>query len=71
MTARRPEKPDRPVQDRTPKNILERPLRLSPMRNIKDEVGDDCTCREPVSFHHSDGTVICVRCGGRVEEGEE
>lgn len=63
-------KVDRPVKDRTPRNIIQRPLRLSPMRNIKDgsEEGKDCTCRKPISWHHAGGRVTCIRCRGVVEE---
>lgn len=67
MIARRPGQPDREVDDLTPANILKRPIRLSPMRNIKDG-GDECSCKAPVSFHHTDGRVTCVRCCGLVEE---
>ena len=40
------------------------------MKRIKEE-GKDCTCRKPISFHHADGRVTCVRCRGRAEEVEE
>jgi hypothetical protein len=69
MTERGGKQPDRPVQDRTPRNILQRPVKFS-MRQIKDaEKG--CRCRRPILFHHPDGRVTCVRCRGLVEEGEE
>ena len=77
MIARRPEKPVRPVQDRTPSNILRRPLRLEPMRNIKNQAGEEetdrpeCSCRRPITFLHTDGAVTCVRCRGRIEVVEE
>lgn len=71
MIVRRPEQPDRPVQDLTPANILKRPLKLERMRPIKDAAEHACTCRTPVGFYHADGRVSCVRCRGRVEEAEE
>ena len=68
MIARRPEKPDRSKsEDRTPTNILKRPLRLPPMKRIQEEA-DGCTCNKPISFHHVDGMISCVRCRRRVEE---
>jgi hypothetical protein len=66
VIARGSEQPDRPVQDRTPANIVKRPLRLSPMHQIKNV----CSCKAPISFHHADGRVTCVRCRGRLEEVE-
>lgn len=77
VIARRPEKPVRPVQDRTPSNILRRPLRLEPMRQIKNQAGEEgmdragCSCRRPLTFLHTDGRVTCVRCSGLVEEAGE
>ena len=56
MIARRPEKPDRPVQDRVPANILKRPLRLTPMRKIKNQAGEEgmdrlaCSCKRPNDY---------------------
>jgi hypothetical protein len=47
------------------------------MRNIKDEGTEEgqrrpeCSCRKPISLHHRDGRVTCVRCRGLVEEVEE
>lgn len=77
MIARRPEKPDRPVQDRVPANILKRPLRLTPMRKIKNQAGEEgmdrpaCSCRRPIIYQHVDGQISCVRCRGWVEEAEK
>jgi hypothetical protein len=73
VIARDSEQRDRPVQDRTPFNVLRRPIRLPPMRKIKDvETEDVCACTKPIRFHHRDGSVSCVRCRCEVlEEVEE
>jgi hypothetical protein len=38
------------------------------MRNIKSET--DCSYGKPISLHHADAHVSCVRCGD-VEEARE
>ena len=58
--------PERP--DRTPENIVRRPIRLSRMRKVKI---DRCTCRKPVAYHRADGRVTCSRCKGEIEEAEK
>ena len=64
-----PKKPSSSQPDAVPENIQRRPLRLSPMRKVKQD--GPCHCRKPIFFEHPGGHVTCIRCRRDVEDADE